>query len=134
MECLNNAHLVGDDPRAQDAVADLFGDVAVELLPRTQQPHDEHWLTVRRFRNVYTDPSGEKPLYVLVPDSAVLHVWPGSHAQYSTVKFGTATPMGERHNVPICSAVVLQRTDGIGLYICLDPRGTLIRDEDNLGI
>lgn len=136
MRSLQDQTFLGDY-RDCAIVQQLFASVEFVTLSDFMNPtgHRERVIfTVRRFRNLYLPGSGEKPLFFLVPDEPIACVWPDNLDQYQCTKYSTASPMGDRSDIPVVTAICLQRKDAVGLYLCLDPRGALIRDEDNLGI
>ncbi|MDO8462853.1 MAG: hypothetical protein Q7S96_01075 [bacterium] len=88
---------------------------------------------VKRFRNWYTSSAGDKPLYVLIPSVVLVAVWVERLESYAAIKYATASPPNHVGHEGF-SAVFLQHRSGIGLYICLDPRGAFLRDAFSLGV
>jgi hypothetical protein len=87
-------------------------------------------LTVKRFSNWYKDSTGKAPLYCVVPDRTITCVWPPRDAPVSEVKYGTAS---NQHG-NICSGLVVHLENRVGLYFCLSPAGSVIEDDNSLGI
>jgi hypothetical protein len=86
--------------------------------------------TIKRFTNWYKDNEGVKPLYVLIPNRTIIKVWPDDTEKYLEIKYGTAT----RGLVSVTAGIILHNKNRIGLYICLDPAGDILEDEDSFGI
>ncbi len=87
-------------------------------------------LQVKRFSNWYKDSSGKSPLYCLIPDQPIYGVWPQRDGSVEEVKFGTASNASGR----VCGGIAVHLANGVGLYFCLSPSGSVIKDEDSFGI
>jgi hypothetical protein len=78
--------------------------------------------------NFYKDSAGKNPLYVLAPyKNPISLVWPGEG--FDEVKYGTATA-GKK----IVTGAVAVFKDRAGLYFCLTPAGSRIKEIGSLGI
>jgi hypothetical protein len=118
--------------REQDvkAVKQLFGELAFEADGTSSDSNPPINLTVKRLRNWYKDMHGKSPLYCLVPDRVVYCVWPQRDGSVAEVKYGTAS---NQHG-NICSGLVVHLKNRVGLYFCLSPAGSVIEDDNSLGI
>ena len=108
----------------------LFGDLYFgDHVPGNSAPFA---FTVRRFRNIYRDSTGQTPLYCLAPNQRIDALWFDSIPNVVYVRYGTSSKKGSCRFVT--RVICVQLTNKVGLLVCLSADGHLLEDEDNFGI
>ena len=120
---IKDAHIIGEH-KDVTGVIENFGEIYFSY-GFTELSNRHISLSVKRLDNVYQTLKPGVPLYILVPNSEVKLVRPDPTKRYVDIRYGAA---GRG------PGIALHLPSKIGLFFCLTPNGSSIKQVGDLGI